>query len=270
MKLLPIAALLLTGTSLLASTGVHAEDYQSFSSVSYSDLDNKHNDSDAFSLATRYYFDKKSTLGPLDEFEYINKTSNVFGSFVDTDTNKNFNLGGEAFIDKLLVGATYHYSDFDHGGNEDIYTLSLGYLVSDDFLIKAVKHDNDDEYLFSASYNHQINDSDYIGFTYSTDDDVDVQTLASKYFTDLGQGRYLTAEVSFSDYDDADNDLAGRVEYFFNSHTSVAGSYNDDEDYSVSAKHFFNKNYALSASYQSNTEDHIDYDLYTIDFTAQF
>ncbi|WDD98011.1 putative porin [Thalassomonas actiniarum] len=270
MKLLPIAALLLTGTSLLASTGVHAEDYQSFSSVSYSDLDTKYNDSDAFSLDTRYYFDKKSTLGPLDEFEYINKTSNVFGSFVDTDFNKTFTLGGEAFIDKLLVGATYHYSDFDHGGSDDTYSLSLGYLISDDFLVKVVKDDNNDEYLFSASYNHQINDSDYIGFTYSTDDDTDVQTLSSKYFTDLGQGRYLTAEVSFSDIDDADNDLAGRVEYFFNSHTSMAASYNDDDDYSVGAKHYFNKNYALGASYQSNTDSDIDYDLYTIDFTAQF
>lgn len=275
MKLLTASTLLLASTSLLSTTAAMAEEYQSISSVKYANFDSKFSDTDSFNVNSIYFLDKKSTLGPLDEFEYINKTSNVSGNYFNGEHLDSYKLAGELFIDNVLVGGSYQYTDFDQNhGEDDLYNLSLGYLFSDNILIKAVatRFDSNTRYFYSADYNHQINDSDYIGFTYSTDEDFDAQTLSTKYFTALGQGNYLTAGLSYTNNDDFDNDLSANVEYFFNSMTSVSGSYDDDDNYTLSTKHFFNKNYALSAGYSSNasSNDFEDYDQYTVDFTAQF
>jgi len=272
MKLLPFSTLLLAGTSLLASTGIQAEEYQSISTVGYTKFDDSPSDRDAYSLETKYYFDKKKTLGPLDEFKYINNISNISANYLNYEDSNDYRIAGEMFMDQILIGGSYQYHDIEHGGSDDIFSLSLGYLINDDFLIKAqaFRVDSETDYLYSAAYNHQINDSDYIGFTYTTDDDFDVQTLSSKYFKALGQDSYLTAQLSYTDYDSRSHSLIASMEYFFTGATSVGGSYDENDDYTVSAKHYFNKNYAVALGFQSNGRENVDYDIYTIDFTAQF
>ncbi|WDE04307.1 putative porin [Thalassomonas viridans] len=272
MKLLPLSTLLLAGTSLLASAGLQAQEYQSISNAGYTKWDDSPSDEDAYSLGTKYYFKKKSTLGPLDEFEYINKTSNISANYLNLENSNDYHVAGELFMDQVLVGASYQYHDIEHGGSDDIYSLSLGYLISDDFLVKAeaYRKDSHTDYFYSASYNHQINDSDYFGFTFRTDEDFDARTLSSKYFKALGQDSYLTAGVSYRHNDDLGHSIAANAEYFFTSRTSIGGSYDDNDDYTVSAKHFFNTTYALEIGFKSNGREHVDYDIYTIDFSAQF
>ncbi|PAJ75627.1 hypothetical protein CJF42_03790 [Pseudoalteromonas sp. NBT06-2] len=116
-----------------------------------------------------------------------------------------------------------------------------------------------------------------MGFPYNTDDDFNHQMLSSKYFRALDGGQYLVAGLSYhhhdDDYDyDYDNDLSGNLAFYFNDKTSISTSYNDEDDYSIGAKHFFNQNYALSVGYQSNASDDTwsDYDIYSINFSAQF
>jgi len=272
MKSLTLSTLFLA-TSTLVSTSALATEYQSFTSFDYLNIDTPQVNQDVYSLSSIYFLDKKSSLGPLNEFEYINKTSNVFGQFSDMDNANTYSLGGEMFINKWLVGGSYNYIDHNNG-SDDAYALTLGYLLSDNLLVKAEanKEGSDTFYQFSAAYNHQINDSDYIGFTYSTDDKFDSQTLSSKYFVAVGANQYLSLGASYTNNDGWDNNLAAVARFYFNNYTSISASYNDDDDYSISAKYFINKNYSVSAGYNSNasSNDNEDYDLYSLNFTAQF
>jgi len=267
MKLLTLSAL------IFASTSAMATDYNSFSSINYLKLNNDTVNSDTYGASSVYFLNKKTTLGPLNEFEYINKSSNIFGGFTDGDNANAYQLGGELFIDKWLVGGSYNYLDKDNG-NDDAYSLKLGYLINDNFLIKAqaTRNNGDTLYNFSAAYNVQLNDQDYVGFTYNTDDKFDAQTVSSKYFAALGSNNYVTAGLSYTRNDNSSNNLIASMGYYFNPNTSVSVSYDDDDDYTISGKHFFNKNYALSVGYSSNasTNDNEDYDLYSVNFTAQF
>jgi putative general porin len=248
-----------------------AAQYQSFSTLSYANLDTPALNSDYYSLRSTYYLDKKLTMGPLDELEYINKVSNVFGGASDSKNINSYNVGGEFFIDKLLVGGSYTYLN---SNTDDVYDLQLGYLLSDDLLVKATALNNGFEtaYYFSAAYNYQINDRDYIGFSYGTDDNLDSQTLSSKYFNALTTNTYFITELYYNYNDNMDNNLGARVSYYFDEGTSVAASYDDDDDYSLQAKYFINKNYAVSVGYSSNasTNNGYDYDLYSLNLIAQF
>ena len=75
MKLLSRAILisLATCTTHLAV----ANDYQSFTSINYNSTSTGAVDNDSYGIGSTYYFDKKSSLGPLNEFDYINTVSNV-------------------------------------------------------------------------------------------------------------------------------------------------------------------------------------------------
>ncbi len=269
MKLLTLTALLLTTVSASAT------EYQSFSSLSYSVLDTAQFNSTSYGIESTYYLDKKLTLGPLDELEYINKVSNVFGNALAYNRRNIFpnyslaGVGGEFFIDKLLVGGSYNYfSD----GIPDSYSLQLGYLLSDDLLIKAtVKNANSKTfYNFLTSYNYQINKRDYIGFTYDTDDNFYSQSLKSKYFNALGGDKYFITEVYYLINKNRNNNLGASVSYYFNAGTSIAASYDNNDYYTLSAKYFINKNYAISAGYKSNVSFNNKYNLYSLNLIVQF
>jgi len=267
MKLLTLSAL------LLASTTAMAANYQTLGSINYLKLNNDVVHSDTYGASLRYFLNKKTSLGPLDEFEYINKTSNIYGGFGDGNNANAYQVGGELFVNKWLVGGSYNYLDKDNG-NDDAYSLKLGYLISDNLLVKAqAMHNNGDTlYNFSAAYNVQLNNQDYIGFTYNTDDKFNAQTISSKYFAALGNNNFLTAGLSYTKNDNSGDDLMASVGYYFTPNTSVSASYNDNDDYTIGAKHYFNKNYALGVGYSSNASanDIEDYDLYSVNFTAQF
>lgn len=261
--------LITTAVLFSSAISVSAEEYQVISDITWSNVDVAGSSYDVLGLEGTYYFDKKESLGPYNEFEYINKVSNINANYVNVETGDYYSVGlaGELFVDNFLVGAGYSDDKFDN----DATLFTLGYLFSDDFLVRvdAVDTDGADTvYNISAAYNHQINDTDYIGFTLATDDDTDYVTLSSKYFTHLGGDRYLTANVSFTDFD-GDNTWSVGSSYYFTKATSVFATLAEDDFYEIGAQHFFNTNVALYASYASQ-DDIIESDTYTIGLRAQF
>lgn len=258
-------AIIISG--LLLSSAAHAADsYQSISNLNYTDTDNN----DTISVDSTYYFSPKSTLGPYDQFEYINKQSNVFGSYADDDFGDVTAIGGEYFVEDFVVGASYQNDDF--GSNNESYTLSAGYFFNPDLLAKVRfvdQKDGDNVTYFSLAYNHMLNDTDYVGITVESDDDFDSRLVAAKYFVDLQQGNYLTVEGTFVSLDEADDQWNVETNYYFSKATSVFASYDKEDNYSFGAQHFINKNIGLKVGYGNNADDS-DNDAYFANMRFQF
>ena len=300
-------------TVLLLSNGAIAQKYQSFSGLSYSNTsysfnkpqNNFHSKSDTnvLFLSSQYFFDERQTLGPLKEFDYINTSSNVSASIsrqstkatssdylnASSDSNSNSaSLGGEWVTHNVIIGASYshHQSDgkinefsYDHSSN--YYTATLGYLVSDDFVIRANYDDGgdgDDSFSYSASYNLQLADTDYVGFSYEVDEDFDIHNLSSRYFFGFAEQSYLVIGGDYT-FDNSDNFLADdywgvNVSYYYGDKTSVSVTYSDNDSYSVGASYFINNNYSVHAGYNgiSNDKNQRDWDAdsYYLSFSAQF
>ena len=258
-------AIIISG--ILLSSAAHAADsYQSISNLGYADTDNN----DTISVDSTYYFSPKSTLGPYDQFEYINKQSNVFGGYADDDFGDVTAIGGEYFVEDFVVGASYQNADYN--SNNEFYTLSAGYFFNPDLLAKVRfvdKKDGDNVTLFSLAYNHMLNDTDYVGITVESDDDFDSRSVAAKYFVDLQQGNYLTVEGTFVSLDEADDQWNVETNYYFSKATSVFAAYDKEDNYSFGAQHFINKNIGLKVGYGNNADDS-DNDAYFANMRFQF
>ncbi|WP_417670705.1 putative porin [Pseudoalteromonas tetraodonis] len=258
-------AIIISG--LLLSSAAHAADsYQSINNLGYKDSDNN----DTISVDSTYYFSPKSTLGPYDQFEYINKQSNVFGSYADDDFGDVTAIGGEYFVEDFVVGASYQNDDF--GSNNELYTLSAGYFFNPDLLAKVRfvdQKDGDNVTYFSLAYNHMLNDTDYVGITVESDDDFDYRLVAAKYFIDLQQGNYLTVEGTFESIDEADDQWNVETNYYFSKATSVFAAYDKEDNYSFGAQHFINKNIGVKVGYENNADDS-DNDAYFANMRFQF
>ena len=258
-------AIIISG--LLLSSAAHAADsYQSISNLGYKDSDNN----DTISVDSTYYFSPKSTLGPYDQFEYINKQSNVFGGYADDDFGDVTAIGGEYFVEDFVVGASYQNADYN--SNNESYTLSAGYFFNPDLLAKVRfvdQKDGDNVTYFSLAYNHMLNDTDYVGITVESDDDFDSRLVAAKYFIDLQQGNYLTVEGTFESIDEADDQWNVETNYYFSKATSVFAAYDKEDNYSFGAQHFINKNIGLKVGYGNNADDS-DYDAYFANMRFQF
>lgn len=247
-----------------------AQDYQLFSYAGYTQVDQQGDNWDSWTLGADYYFDKKRSLGPLGEFEYINKTSHAFGHYSNFDGGDGFMVGGEAFIDQFVIGASFSQFDLDGTDEFDSKNLSLGYLINDNFLVKIDAFDpeeGDTSYMVSASYNHQISQTDYLGFTLGTDDETDYTSLSSRYFTSLGGGQYLTVYGVIED-DHDDNSWQIGADYHLTKMTSFGASIGDDSTYGLQARHFFTPNISLAFDYQSASDD--DVDIYGLTLSTQF
>jgi len=258
-------AIIISGL-LLSSAAYAADSYQSISNLGYTDTDNN----DTISVDSTYYFSPKSTLGPYDQFEYINKQSNVFGGYADDDFGDVTAIGGEYFVEDFVVGASYQNADYN--SNNESYTLSAGYFFNPDLLAKVRfvdQKDGDNVTFFSLAYNHMLNDTDYVGITVESDDDFDSRSVAAKYFVDLQQGNYLTVEGTFVSLDEADDQWNVETNYYFSKATSVFASYDKEDNYSFGAQHFINKNIGLKVGYGNNADDS-DNDAYFANMRFQF
>ncbi|WP_444940382.1 putative porin [Microbulbifer sp. ZKSA004] len=256
---------------MLVATTAGAEEYNSITKATYSDIEVGSVDADRFNLDTTYYFGAKETLGPLKEFEYINKVSNVSAGYshynVSSYDSDAFAVGGEYFASNgIVLGASVY--DL---GDENLDSLSVGYLFNPNFLITLnhVDDDSDNEFSVNARYNHQLNSTDYIGFNLFVDEEFDTRSLSSKYFTHLGGDQYLTAELAYTNYDEGDDYWRLATEYFFTKRTSVGFSFDEDENYWLGTTHFFSNNVAVDAGYVSNTDSDIDYDAFQLGLTVQ-
>jgi len=256
---------------ILFAATAGAEEYNSFTEANYANTDLGGEEADNFDIRTTYYFSGKEALGPLKEFEYINKVSNVFAGFThfnwrDRDVDS-FSVGGEYFTSNgFVIGAGV--SDL---WESNVDFQSVGYLFSPDFLVTLnhVDFDSDNEFSVDARYNYQLNSTDYIGFNLFVDEEFDTRSLSSKYFTHLGGEQYLTAELTYTNFDEGDDYWALGTEYFFTQRTSIGFSFDENEEYKLGMNHFFNRNFAVEAAYVSNTDNDFDYDVYQIGMTVQ-
>ncbi|PKG83746.1 hypothetical protein CXF85_09565 [Colwellia sp. 75C3] len=300
--------------AVLLSNAAIAESYQSFTTLSYSKTDYSFNtpkniyyskgDSSSVGLYSQYFFDEKQTLGPLNEFNYINTSSNFSASINSLDSNgfssydaqesssdssvKNVSVGGEWITHNVILGASYSHYQFetkapaytiDYNDNDNIYSATLGYLVSDDFVIRANYNDGgdgDDSFSYSASYNLQLVDTDYIGFSYNVDEDFDIHNLSSRYFFGFAEQSYLVVGGNYT-LDNSDNFFAddywsANASYYYDDKTSVSVSYADNDFYSVGARYFINNNYSIQAGYNSVSGDKNqgESEGYHFSFSAQF
>lgn len=246
---------------MIFSASVAAEEYTSISEASYTNTEYTSFETDRFDIGTTYFFAPKETMGPLKEFEYINKTTNIFAgySYLDFDEEDRdlLSVGGEYFAaNGFVVGGSV--SDFD-GSN--LYTASVGYLFSPNFLLslEGVKpEDEDTEYFVNARYNHQLGGNDYIGFNFFTDDDFDSRTLSSKLFKALGGETWITASASYTANDDFDDFWDLGAEYYFSKATSIFAGYDKEETVELGVSHFFNRNIAGKMAYTTNSDTDVD------------
>ncbi|MBB1294996.1 putative porin [Pseudoalteromonas sp. SG43-7] len=253
---------------LLSSAATAADNYQSISHLGYMDTDGN----DTVSVDSKYYFSPKATLGPYDQFEYINKQTNVYGSYIDNDFSDVTTIGGEYFVENFVVGAQYSNLDVDSVSSKDVFNVSAGYFFNPNLLLKATfidVEDGENSVIFDLAYDHKLNSTDYIGFTVTSDDEFDYRAVNAKYFMDLKQGNYLTVEGTISDTDDSGSSWELGSNYYFTKATSAFVTFNKNDDYTFGAQHFFNKNVGLKAGYGNNWDDS-GYDAYFANVSLQF
>jgi hypothetical protein len=237
---------------LIGAASVSAEEYQMFAGINADHYRFSGESDTNWGLNGTYFFGKKATLGPLEQFEYINKVSNMSASYSRLGDYNTWGIGGEYFAENGLVVSARH-SRFD---GEYANQLGLGYLVSNNLIVRANAFKGEDsstEYVFSASYNHQLAGNDYIGFTAFTDDEFDYYGISSKYFASLGEGRFIAVGVAIAD-NDSSTSWAAVADYYFSKMTSVGMSYDKGDNYSLNTKHFFTQNWAVEAAFASNTD----------------
>ncbi|WP_445362852.1 putative porin [Microbulbifer sp. ANSA003] len=239
---------------LLAATA-GAEEYNSITTLDYSNLDFDGADGNQFSAETTYYFSGKEALGPLKEFEYINKASNISAAYTHYDISSEdldgIAIAGEYFTSfGLVLGASLTETD-----DEAVNTASIGYLFTPNFLVELSHTDFDgtDETFVELRYNHQLSGSDYIGFDFIAGDDAGV--FSTKYFANLGGDQYVTAEFAYADYDDGGDYWQLGADYFFSQNTSFGAKIDENEDVKVGFSHFFSRNVAVEAGYSTMFAD---------------
>lgn len=310
----------------LLSNTVLAESYQSFSVLTYSQNSSTVNqpaliysqngtsdqetlpayqskwDSDSFALFSKYYFEEQQSLGPLNEFDYINSSSNIYASVSSNDrdsftsgsdrdlnwqsSSNTVNIGGQWITNNFIFGAGYSYVKSEntfgsdkYDNSDSYYSAELGYLISDDFVINTYYidgGDGDDFFSYSASYNLQLAGSDYIGFSYNVDENFDIHQLSSRYFFGFAEQSYMVVggDYTLDNSDDflADDSWSINASYYYDQRTSISVYYNDDDYYGLSASYYINDNYSVQASYNSNNNDkyEVDQDGYSLSFSAQF
>ncbi|MCK7597987.1 putative porin [Microbulbifer sp. CAU 1566] len=275
---------------IFVSSATIADEYQSFTDANYRLGDYGFAETNDFLISSQYYFGSLNNIGPRKEFSYILPVSNVYGSYFRNEreyegglanynsTMESFSVGGEYFSQQLKIFGGV--SDSNSRG----YHAGIGYLFTSNFLaeVEVDKQEWDVEYESSVveydetttwlrgRYNHQISDTDYIGFSAQVDDDFDSRSISSKYFTALSSGRYLTAGLNLNDRDGIDLYWGAEVEFFFNQDTSVGARYDEFDDFEVNATHFFNRNVAANFSYGSSTESSLyNLDIFSIGLTVQ-
>jgi len=287
-------------TVLLLSNSVLAESYQSFSALAYSQNNITVNvpwinhsskyKADHTALFSQYYFDAQQTLGPLNEFNYINTSSNIYAGLSNSNTDSftshsdgeemtwggssnTIDLGGQWISHNFIVGASYSYLDYDtsyntlsYADNDSYYSAELGYLISDNFVINAYYNDGgdgDDFFAYSASYALQLAGTDYVGVSYNVDEDFDIHQLSARYFFGIAAQSYVVIGGDYTldtrDSYSSINSRASRDNFIVGDKWSINASYYYNDKTSISVEYSDDElseddyAYGVSASYYINS-----------------
>ncbi|MDH5434142.1 MAG: putative porin [Gammaproteobacteria bacterium] len=248
--------LVITSLAVAFSSAISAEEYQTFTSLNYSNVEFFNQTYESYSLAATHYFDPKVSLGPLVEFEYINTTSNIsaftyHSDFIDVNA-----LSAEFFGDNFFIGLSYEKRETDFFRTEDDFDIDfLGYsfnkniqlIVSERAIVPGAGS------LYGIKYNHDLEGNDYLGLNVGLNDGI--FQLQTTYFADLGDDHYLKLGAQyFSRKDLGQYYGAVNASYYFSKMTSLSLAYDKTKDYSVGLRHFFNNNFSTNISYGSNRD----------------
>ncbi|TMO57169.1 putative porin [Pseudoalteromonas phenolica] len=256
-KLLPVAIIL----ALSSFSSVADESKQSFNYVNFAHVDGGEN---AYHISTHYFLAPQQHSGVWDDFGYLNTDSNIQLAYQRTDHYRDLSVSGEWFATKeWFVSAGS--SDVGHI-NDDTF-VGFGYLFDNKLKLSAryEKHEHANNHtMLTAEYNHQINDTDYLGVTLNTESDFDTWSLASRYFMHIEGDSFFSVDMSHSDYDGFDKTNVIANYYISRNLSFGAGSY--DSDLGIQAKYFFNDKFNLGGS----IIDFDDGEIYQLSFTAQY
>lgn len=261
--LAPLSLLVLSATLSVSAKAEQTDSRQQFNTVQYNTLENSTYDFDATLLSSHYYFAPQQHSGVWDDFGYLDTDTNIKLDYYNSDVNENFSLYGEGFFyDNWFAAAEI----FDLSETGD-FSVGAGYLFNDALKLSVrleEYEDFDSSDWVKAQYNHQLNSTDYIGFTAETDDEVQVWNLSSRYFARLANDGYLAIDAGYN-HSDFDSVFSALASYYFNRHLAL-GAGVDDSNLLVEAKYFIDSQYYFTA----NFTDFDHGDLYTVEFVAQF
>lgn len=225
-----------------------AEDYQLFTGASANYQNVGGYSEDGYRADAQYFFDRKTALGPLDQFEYINTVSNITASTVHFGDRQSASVSGAHFAGKVAVSGGVYASEGDYSAS----IVSAGYLFSDDLIVRAhathVK-DKDTSYALSTSYNMPLNASDYLGATLSVGDAFDSPGVNVKYFNAFANGRYLAFKASYH------NNWRAEASYYISDFTGFSLGLDRGEVISAGMRHFFTRSFAVGIRGQYREAD---------------
>jgi len=255
MRIKIVLAWLLLATPIISL----AENYKSFSFGEYTTIDFGPVNEDGWIVGTQYFFNERSTLGPLDQFVYINDISHIGGAYGKFGDDDSFAAAGEYFFSDFVVGGVASDDGFEGAW--------LGYFFTDDFLAKVEAVDDFDEtnWYLSARYQRPLTGVDYFGIDVRIDDELDEVTLSGSYFRGLDNGGYFAFGARLLRTDE-DNHAALNGSYYWNERTSVSLGLGEGDLYEIGAKHFFSENFSIGVDYQD--QDRVS--IFSVRVGAQF
>ncbi|WP_177168822.1 putative porin [Thalassotalea agarivorans] len=281
--------ILLALICLSAALPVYAEQYRTIANTSLGKEEIKPSfgsnaKADFFNFNAIYYFDDKLALGPLDEFGYLNRISNVYGSANhlqnDSFTLIDYHVGGDWHLGDFIVGAEIRGIDIsnrnDFQDDNKILKGKLGYFIDENLLFNLTYNYDDEtkDSMVDIGVNYQVilPGYDYVGFGYKTNDELDVHSVDVQYFSNINESQYIRLYAEYNYWVDAENDSwSVGANYNISQNTSFYATLDVSGDsYSVGAKHYFNRSWALAGEYRELDADIADVSQYTLTVSMQF
>ncbi|WMN61879.1 putative porin (plasmid) [Pseudoalteromonas xiamenensis] len=243
--------------ALFASTTIQAQQSLPQKSwfTSFRITDFEHISNNAYALSSQYYFAPQESSGTLDDWGYIDTDSNVSFDYAHFGSSNPFAVSGEYFMDKFFaVGGLAHNNGKTTG------LAGVGYLFADNLKTSVMYNEDTDDTYLTAQYQHDLNSTDYLGFTANTDVEFDSRSVSARYFALVNNADHVTVNLSYSDnkYNDY---WSGGVKYYFGQQYSL-GLGAIDSKLLVEADYFFSNEYYVTFNYLDN--------VYQLALTAQF
>jgi hypothetical protein len=232
-----------------------------------------------YSIGLHHYFAPQTSNGVYDEFGYLDTDSSIAISYdkrsSDFSSSNYVVVSVELFLGNYIISASHASSDYKYetseqsgSGSDTASSFGLGYLFSDNLIIKADLYDYSDKIEIGAQYSHELNSNgDYVGFSLNVSDDFNYKTVSADYFGQLSNGRYIRVGISHQE-SDGYGVTSYSTSYYLSEGMSISLQTDFDNRYNYSAKYYFTKSMAVEA--QINTSVDSSEDTMIIGLSGQF
>jgi len=225
-------------------------------------------------IESSYYFEGKTTIGPLEQFKFVEPSSyvsvsysriqkefknlsweliNYYGSkfWENRDYNES-SIDGRYYYGKYYAGAGLIQNSFD----DKAYTSAeLGLLLLDNLEVGANGIESvEDEYEFSAliRYEHKIGETSFIGAVAQISEVLGKSFLALKYFQGIHRHFYLSNEIFLTE-----KSWELKSSFYLNKKLSLSLGYNNGDELSmIGARYYLTKNFSLSILHYNDFGDY--------------